>query len=203
MLQRSRSVTLKTTACIILASGFSSRFGTGNKLLAALDGQPLAAHCAGLVASLPVHTAIGVVPAGDHAVAHVFRTAGIGTIPNPEADKGQGASLALGIRHIEPLPVTAAIVLLADMPFVSAAHINKLADALGGNDAAASRHGNISQPPLIFSRAVFPQLATLTGDKGGKTLLTTLEQVVTVDMSAREATDIDTPDRLMDVSGGD
>ncbi|MGD1935450.1 MAG: nucleotidyltransferase family protein [Candidatus Phaeomarinobacter sp.] len=192
---------LETTACIILASGFSRRFGAKNKLLSPFKGKPLAAHCAALAAALPVHTTLGIIQPGDRAMADLFGSAGIGLMENPKADAGQGASLSLAVRHIEPLPVTAAIVLLADMPFVSARHIETLVNQIGESDAAASQHNNVLQPPLLFARSVFPQLRKLSGDRGGKAVLNSLEHVEAVEMNAHEATDIDTPEKLAEYTG--
>ncbi len=193
-------MTLASTAAIILASGRSKRFGPHDKLLTPFRSKPLAAHSAECVAGLPVQSAIAIVPAGNGPLAYLFAGFGITPIFNDAADDGQGASLALGIRTVQDLPVSSALVLLADMPFVTAQHIESLSAVLGDAEAAASRHDGILQPPLLFSRASFPRLTALTGDKGGKAALAALSHVAMQDISALEATDIDTPETLAALS---
>lgn len=187
---------LNRVAAVILASGFSQRFGADDKLLSDLNGQPLAAHSAAVVSALPFHSATAIVPANNIRLIQLYDDAGIEPVQNHNADLGQGASLALAINHIKNTPVDAALILLADMPFVTAAHIKKLADRMDDRDAVASRHGDVPQPPLLFARSTFEALATLSGDKGGKAFLATLSNTAFVDMAAREATDIDTPEAL-------
>jgi len=194
-------VTLERTAAVILASGLSRRFGSNDKLLAPLRGAPVASHVAETVAQMPFHTAIAVVPADNASLADVFEAKGIMPVHNPSAAEGQGASLALGIAQIQRLQVDAALVLLADMPFVTEGHLRALVSSLKTSDAVASMANSIQQPPILFRADTFPALASLGGDKGGKALLRELEDVVDVALPASEAIDIDTPKILSRLQG--
>ncbi len=187
---------LNRIAAVVLASGFSQRFGANDKLLAHLSGQPLAAYSAALVSAMPFRSTTAIVPAGKPKLMQLYRDAGIEPLENHNADLGQGASLALAINHIKDSSVDAALILLADMPFVTAGHLKKLADRMEDHNAVASRHDGVPQPPLLFARSTFQALTTLSGDKGGKALLATLDNTQSVDMPAHEATDIDTPEAL-------
>jgi molybdenum cofactor cytidylyltransferase len=78
------------------------------------------------------------------------------------------------------------LVCLADMPFVTAAHLAILIDA-GGSQIIASAVGETRMPPALFPRGVWPTLATLSGDDGARALL-------------RDATIIQgTPEMLVDI----
>lgn len=187
---------LDRVVAVILASGFSQRFGADDKLLSHLNGKPLAAHSAALVSALPFHSATAIVPAGNTKLMQLYKDDGIEPLENHNADLGQGASLALAISHIANSSVDAALILLADMPFVTAEHVKKLADCMDDQDAVASRHDDVPQPPLLFARSTFEALATLSGDKGGKAFLARLDHKTFVDMPPREATDIDTSEAL-------
>ena len=187
---------LNRVAAVILASGFSQRFGADDKLLSRLNGKPLAAHSAALISALPFHNATAIVPAGNTKLMQLYKEARIEPVENHNADLGQGASLALAINHIKSSSIDAALILLADMPFVTAEHIKKLADRMDDHAAVASRHDDVPQPPLLFARSTFEALAALSGDKGGKAFLVTLDSKAFVDMPQREATDIDTPEAL-------
>ncbi len=189
-------MTLTRTAAVILASGLSKRFGDQDKLLAPLGGLPVASYVAAMVANLPFHSAFAVVPSDNASLADLFNANGIVPILNRSAAEGQGASLALGIRHVQELQIDAALVLLADMPFVTANHLEALATAAETSDAVASMANGTRQPPILFRSSVFSSLAFLDGDRGGKALLSELEAVVDVEISADEAIDIDTPETL-------
>jgi molybdenum cofactor cytidylyltransferase len=189
-------VNLNRVAAVILASGFSQRFGADDKLLSDLNGQPLAAYSAALVSALPFHSATAIVPARNTRLMQLYKGAGIEPVENHNADLGQGASLALAITHIKDSSVDAALILLADMPFVTSGHIRQLASRMDDHDAVASTHDDVPQPPLLFAGSTFEALAMLSGDKGGKAFLATLRNKTFVDMPSREATDIDTPEAL-------
>lgn len=194
-------MTFDDVAVIILAAGRSERFGGDDKLLAPLNGKPLAAHVADIAAGLPAHSTVAVIPPGNEARADLFARNGIEPIMNTSVDDGQGVSLANGIAHFETLPVEGALILLADMPFVTASHVGALVNAIGEADAAASRSNGVLHPPVLFSRRVFARLRGLEGDGAGKATLKDLENVVPVDMPPDEAADIDTPDALARYSG--
>ncbi len=189
-------MSLADVAIIILASGLSQRFGTRDKLLAPLNGQPMATFTANLVSGLDAGKAISVVPADNPHLASIYADAGIELVLNPSPEKGQGASLALGIAGIQGLPVAAALVLLADMPFVTPSHIQAVVAALDNHDAVASRYKGVILPPVLFARKTFGTLTRLTGDKGGRAVFENLSKTACVDMPERDATDIDTPQAL-------
>jgi molybdenum cofactor cytidylyltransferase len=106
-------------------------------------------------------------------------------------------------KGIAALPdhVGGSLVLLADMPRVSAALIDRLMESFEANpDAGAvvplvdGRRGN----PVLLARTTFAKVATLSGDVGAKLLLqmagSHVVEVPTSDSAA--AFDVDTPDSL-------
>lgn len=183
-------------AIVILASGRSRRFGTQDKLMADLLGQPMAMHSAKLAIAMQAHTIVATVAWDNEPLAELYSGMGIAVVNNSDADSGQGTSLALGVQHILDMPVHAVLVMLADMPFVTSGHLTSLMDCLGDGDAAASTCEGVLMPPILFARSAFNTLAALEGDKGGKAVLKTLPRIVEVEMSAHEATDIDTVEML-------
>lgn len=93
-------------------------------------------------------------------------------VSNPTYSKGMSGSLKVGIaavgRHAD-----AAIIALADQPFLSATTVDKLIDEYSDSRAPIvipvydGRRGN----PVLFDKSVFPQLMKIRGDVGAKSVV--------------------------------
>ncbi len=184
---------LAETALVLLAGGASSRFEGGDKLLAPFRGAPLLSHAAGALAGRPVAARIAVTGPGQGLRAGALAGAGWQVVVNPDAADGQGTSLAAGIRHAAAQTgVRRALVLLADMPLVPDDHLSALARAATpGVPAVLSRSAALTGPPAVLDRALFPQLAALTGDRGARDVVAGLDGVATRPLAPDHALDID------------
>jgi len=62
------------------------------------------------------------------------------------------------------------VIVLADMPFVTAAMIASLVDRYRATRAPVvlSRYGDIQAPPTLYDRALFAELLAIDDDRGGK-----------------------------------
>lgn len=188
---------------IILAAGEARRFGSGphdTKLLALLDGIPLVRHVAR--AALAARTRPVLVVTG-HAGAEVecaLADLDLVFIRNPDPSAGLSQSLKLGLKAL-PDDIEGAIILLADMPFVSAPLIDRLITAFETAGAAhaivpvrAGQRGN----PVLLGRSLFAAVKEIEGDRGARILIDRLtEGVIEVPIDDPAiAIDIDTPDML-------
>lgn len=181
------------TALILLAAGQSSRFESGDKLMAPLRGEPVLSCPAGLLSGETVAARIAIVGPEDTARAGLLKQAGWDVIVNPHAAEGQATSLAAGIAAAGDAGAGAAMVLLADMPQVTSAHLRALhAEFRLGRSAVMSRADGVLCPPAIFDKSAFDALTGLTGDQGARSLFATLPAASVVDMAPGEALDIDT-----------
>ncbi|MEZ5583335.1 MAG: NTP transferase domain-containing protein [Candidatus Competibacteraceae bacterium] len=113
---------------ILLAAGFSRRFGAGNKLLHPLaDGTPMV-----LAAARNFRAALNdvliVINSGAEALRQVLLENGFDITICPNADQGMGASLAWGVRATSE--AMAWIIALGDMPFIEPTTHRRIADAL-------------------------------------------------------------------------
>jgi molybdenum cofactor cytidylyltransferase len=154
---------------ILLAAGFSRRFGA-NKLLQPLtDGVPMALVAARhLRAALP--TVLAVVNPSDLALAGLLNEDGFPITVCLRAEDGMGVSLAWAVNHTPQ--ASAWIVALADMPSIRPETITQVADAIERPTALAApvfrgQRGH----PVGFGRAYFEQLIQLTGDEGARSIL--------------------------------
>jgi molybdenum cofactor cytidylyltransferase len=168
------SMTLQPLTGILLAAGKGGRFdpsGAHDKLLqrtASGDAVVVAAATA-LLAVLP--QVIAVVRE-ENAVAAELRTRGCRIIvcPDADADAGMGASLVCALR--ETMQAAGWIIALGDMPWVRAATIASLCDALiDGADIAAPVHDGKRGNPVAFGNRHLPELLKLGGDSGARSLL--------------------------------
>lgn len=162
------------------------RFG-GDKLRADLVGLPLAQHAARTMAGLPLAWRFAVIGAGEPPP-------GFRSVTNPDPAGGQGGSLALGVAAARAAGAAAVLVMLADMPFVSSEHLQRVLARRDGPDTlVASGHGERRMPPALLGCYWFPTLEGLTGDRGARDLL---DRAVLVPAEAHELVDIDRPDDL-------
>ncbi|MEQ9527024.1 MAG: NTP transferase domain-containing protein, partial [Parvibaculaceae bacterium] len=125
------------------------------------------------------------------------------TIDNPDAKSGQASSLKAGIAAARNIPgVTAAMILLADMPDVTDAHLMALAGEFAdGRSAVMSDAAGTLMPPAIFADTAFEALSSLKGDTGAKSVFRTLQNTASIALAPDMARDVDTLADLKDRKG--
>lgn len=194
----------RNTALIMLAAGQSSRFGAGDKLLSTYQAQPLIDHASKVLCNETVATRIGIVAPEQHERARILQKNGWSVKVNQHANIGMATSIACGVREVEKNnSVDAVLILLSDMPHILDSHLFDLRDSLTLNKSAAfSQRGFDICPPAIFSRHMFDQITSLSGDIGAKQLLNSVKDPAIVPMSSWQAHDIDTLDDLVSVTKG-
>jgi molybdenum cofactor cytidylyltransferase len=182
-------------AVILLAAGTSQRFGTDDKLLAPLAGEPLALHAARRIVELAPRRRIAVCRDDHGALARLLAAHGFEIAANPHPEHGLSRSLSCGIAEAARGPDVAAMVCLADMPFVGTGHLRKLIARFDEVAApvVASTNGDAAMPPALFARVLFDKLRSGEGDRGGKALLA---DAALVPARVGELADIDRPDDL-------
>ena len=159
---------------ILLAAGYSKRFGS-NKLLQALPaGSPQAGTPIALAAARPflevLPESIAVVRPRAQKLARILRDAGCNTVLCKNAGEGVGTSLAAGVRAAPD--ADGWVVALADMPFVRPETIRAVAKTLqeGASIAAPSFQGKRGHP-VGFARRFYEELSSLRGDDGAREFL--------------------------------
>ncbi len=192
-----------TIAAILLAAGTASRYRTADpsvatKLVARLGGVPLvrlAAEAALASRATPVVVVTG------HAEAEV-RSALDGlmltVVSNADFASGMASSLHAGLAALPP-DCDGALVLLADMPGVTATVLDALIEAFEAADQAEAVvpvHGGRRGNPALLGRALFAAAMTLTGDEGARRLLARARVVEVPLGSDAVLLDIDEPGML-------
>ncbi|MDC7684873.1 nucleotidyltransferase family protein [Asticcacaulis sp. BYS171W] len=178
------------TTLILLASGRSERFGATDKLTADLYGKPLALHAATRLVALPWRSAKATI--ADDGLRGPLERLGYTVVVSEGPEAGMGDNLARAAAGIEEGTV---LVALADMPFVTADHIEALLRAATSPQTiVVSRAGPMRAPPVLFGAVHLPALQRLTGDEGARRILTARAvDVIDVETAAQILFDIDTP----------
>lgn len=182
-------------AGIVLAAGASTRMGR-NKLLLPIGGEPLLRRAVRRALEAGLDPVAVVV--GHEADRAREALAGLACriVPNPDHAQGQQTSVRAGIRAVEG-GSPAAVVLLADMPFVTAAMVSELVrrHRETGAPLVLSDYEGVQAPPTLYARALFPELAAADGEGCSKRVIARHErEAVRVPWPAASLADLDRPD---------
>lgn len=184
-------------AGILLAAGTSSRMGE-NKLLLEIGGEPLLCRVARQALAGGLEPLVVVL--GHEAERARALLAGVdcATVENPAYASGQPSSVAAGIAALPP-GIDAAMILLADMPFVSPAMIRSLVERriTGGARLVISRYGEIQAPPALYDRSLFAELSNMTDGRCGREVIARhRDEAEALVWPSDRLADLDLPDDL-------
>ncbi|MCW2362405.1 MULTISPECIES: NTP transferase domain-containing protein [Sphingobium] len=180
-------------AVALLAAGRSTRFGAADKLAADLGGRALIGWAAEAGRTVEAAHHLLVAPAGVDWGSHA---PGYRLVVNSRPEAGMAHSLGLAAAAAQEAGASALMVLLADMPFVTAEHLDAVLGQFATDGASAvfscSPEG-VAQPPALFPARAFADLQALEGDRGAQGLAT---GSALVNADARLLLDVDTPEDL-------
>ena len=157
-------------AGVILAAGGSTRFGTTKQLLD-WKGTPLVKHAAETALAGGLSPVIIVTGADQENVTLAVKGLPVKCVHNPDWEQGQSSSVRTGIESLPP-QVGGAMFLLTDQPFIPPDLIQLLVKEHTINRISITypEVNGTRANPVLFDREIFPDLADLTGDKGGRAL---------------------------------
>jgi cysteine desulfurase/selenocysteine lyase len=159
---------------VVLAAGGSTRMGD-QKLLLELGGKSIVRRSAESALSSKAHVVTVIVGSDASRVAACIDDLPLRIMFNHLWQNGQGTSIACGISDLAGCD--AAIIMVADQPFVNEHHLNKLIDYYqhhGGQIVVSSVCG-IKGNPALFAAELFPELRMLDGDQGARQLFSRFE----------------------------
>lgn len=175
---------------LVLAAGRGTRFGSDKRLARLSDGRTLLAATLSRVQAQFAEVWV-VIRADDDP-----RALGLGSdvklVRAAQAADGMGASLAAGMAALAGSDAQAVAVLLADMPWIKASTLGRLANAAHAElivmPCVAGRRGH----PVLFGRRFWGELMRVCGDRGGR-------QVLNANPQACRQLDVDDHAVLLDV----
>jgi len=197
--QRRKHAAAPRMAGIVLAAGTASRMGR-NKLVLPVQGKPMVAHAVEAAAAAGLDPVIVVT---GHESAVVRRAVGktpVTFVQNDDFARGLSTSLRAGIAAVPP-ECEGAVLLLGDMPGITAPRIEKVVKAFDPADdraiCVATAQGERGHP-VLWGRQFFPELEALEGDVGARAVMSRYPALV-CDVEADDdapLADIDTPEAL-------
>lgn len=182
-------------AGIVLAAGGSTRMGR-NKLLFPLEGETVLRRAVGRATAAGLDPVVVVLGYEAERVRAELAGLGCHTVVNPDWERGINYSLRTGIAAL-PAGARAAVVLLADMPFVTADMLATLVERYRRGDAplVISDYDGVNAPPMLYDRSLFAELQAMEGEGCGKQVVRRhRSEAASVAWSAAALTDLDVPD---------
>ena len=195
---------------IYMAAGNSRRFGS-NKLFYELDGKPMYRHLLERLIEIKdrYNKLKSDSPVIDITVVTRYREIldYCACIPNchavlsPDSEKGISYTIKAGIMAVQEQKKTGMqdyyMFAVADQPYLKSQSVIKLIDRVlkntGGKRLAFSlRCGDAVGNPCVFNSSLIPQLLSLEGDKGGRSVAKKHDCVYVDIADERELMDIDT-----------
>lgn len=194
-------------AIVLLAAGQSSRMGKGgpHKLLAEFEGEPLVRRSARTALAAGAERVVVVTGHRAGEIAASLEGLDLTLVNNPEHASGMAGSLKAGLAAALTDDPDGVLVMLADMPGVSAADLIKLISAFRAQAGrpivravADGKRGN----PVILPRATFEALRSLEGDIGARPIIESAGLPVTdVEIGLAARLDVDTPEAVIAAGG--
>ena len=195
---------------IYMAAGNSRRFGS-NKLFYELDGKPMYRHLLERLIEIkdrynklksdgPVID-ITVVTRYREILDYCSSIPDCHAVLSPDSEKGISYTIKAGIMAVQEQKKTGMqdyyMFAVADQPYLKSQSVIKLIDRAlentGGKRLAFSlRCGDAVGNPCVFNSSLIPQLLSLEGDKGGRSVAKKHDCVYVDIADERELMDIDT-----------
>jgi len=189
---------------VVLAAGRSSRMGGPNKLLALFDGRPLIARTVETARGSRAGEVVVVTGHQEERVAAALSQMAARRVHNPDYASGLASSLKAGARALAG-EADGALIMLGDMPDVTAADIDRLIAPFakaGGTAIVRATHNGKRGNPVILPKALFPELMKLEGDTGARHIVEAQgHPVIDVEIGSGASVDVDTPE-AMELAGG-
>lgn len=145
-------------AGLVLAAGTSERMGR-NKLLLPLSGEPMVRRVVRRALEARLDPVIVVLGFEAERARAALEGLACQFVLNAEYERGLNRSLKIGVEHLPPA-VSAVVVVLADMPRVTAAMLETLVACYRSGSAPlviSDYHGS-NAPPILYDRSLFAEL---------------------------------------------
>jgi molybdenum cofactor cytidylyltransferase len=181
-------------AAVVLAAGSSTRMGT-NKLLLDVGGESLVRRSVRAAIDGGVDEVVVVLGHDEGRVRAELDGLPCLPVVNPAHAEGAGTSVRTGVRQVGS-DADALVVVLADMPFVTAEMIGTLVARYRATRAplVVSHYGEVQAPPTLYDRALFEELLRIPGERCAKQVVRRHEEeAAVVDWPETALRDIDVP----------
>ena len=146
-------------AAILMASGFSKRFGGKNKLLVPVNGKPLAGYTLELATAMDFSGGVFFVCASDDVAALALNLPQVTVIKNTAPEKGLRESVRLGVEAAGDADYF--LFFPCDMPFLDMGTVRGILDARQSGRIVEPCYRGLPGNPCLFSSAFREELISL------------------------------------------
>lgn len=164
---------MNNVGIIILAAGKSERLGHPKQLVELENSNLINHSVACAVASAPF-TFLVLGANSEKIIPELNKTKAI-VVQNPDWQEGMASSIRIGLAALKDLfPQADAVVFMTcDQPFISNMLLQNIIaqSAASGKGIVASKYADTLGTPVLFSKAYFRELESLSGDVGAKALI--------------------------------
>jgi len=182
------------TAGLVLAAGAGRRYG-GPKALVRRDGSLLVERAVATARAAGLAPVLVVVGAAADKVREEADLGDAILVNNPDWDSGMGSSLRAGLAAAKGTETSAVVVLLVDMPGITAAAVERVAAHAGPATLAMGGYGGRRGHPVVIGRDHWDGVAaTATGDTGARPYLKNHAVTVVPCGDVADDTDLDVPE---------
>ena len=151
---------LGPAAAILMASGFSERFGEQNKLLVPFRGKPMARYTLELAASLDMGGVIFFVTASGDVASLAADLPAVRVVKNSSPGKGLRESVRLGVEAAGP-DAEYFFFFHCDQPFLDACTVRLILDEREKGCIVEPRYRLTPGNPCLFSAVFREELLSL------------------------------------------
>ncbi|HWL60191.1 MAG TPA: nucleotidyltransferase family protein [Microbacteriaceae bacterium] len=178
-------------AAVVLAAGSSSRLGRPKQLLPFGSGVLLDVVLDLVRAGSFAQRIVTLGGAADEVEATVDLS-GFDVVRNEDYRTGCSSSISAAVDAVAP-DIDGIVLLLGDQPMMRAASIEAVIGGRGDAPIAVARYRDGIAHPFVLTRATFPALGALQGDRGVWKLIERLGTAVArVDVEGVVPRDVDT-----------
>jgi molybdenum cofactor cytidylyltransferase len=155
-------------SAIVLAAGQATRFGR-LKQLVLLGEKPLLQHVLDNLAQSKIDEVVVILGARADEIREQIQFGKARTVLNPDYANGMSTSIQAGLRAID---AEAAMIVLADQPFVTSRTLDALIDEYRRvkPSAVVPTFNGIRGNPVIVDRSLFAEMMTIKGDIGFRSI---------------------------------
>ena len=183
-------------SAIILAAGQAERFGRCKQLVP-LGEKALLQHVLDNVGGSNIDDVVVVLGAHADEIQQQIRFGKERVVLNPDYAQGMSTSIQAGLRAL-PATAEAAMIVLADQPFVKSQTLNLLIDEYrrARPGVVIPTYNGFRGNPVIVDRLLFAEMMNIRGDTGCRAIFGDhAESIVKVAVDDRGViADIDTTD---------
>jgi molybdenum cofactor cytidylyltransferase len=152
-----------TVTGLVLAAGGSKRLGKPKQLLPYRSGT-LLGHVLGTARECGFDQLLCVIGGAAAEVREQVGFEGVEVVENPDFGEGCSSSIAAALGAVDER-ADVLVLMLGDQPGVTRQTVSRLLAERGDAPIAVCSYEDGPGHPLAFARSLFPELASLHGDK--------------------------------------